>query len=375
MAMCTKGSGTNSVNPPVSRCRARVTTRWRAHERGCSIAPNMIVTFERRPTAWAARCASSHCSVLTLSGQSTARTSSSRISAAVPGRVLSPASRSVDEVLGERHPRAPGALGHLEGGEGVDVDPLRAGPDRLDHVEVVVAVEARVDATLEADLGRALRLGLGHPAGDLLQLEQVRGAAQVERQRALGEGAEPALERADVGVVDVPVGDEGDRVAHDLGPQLVGQLGDRPHLRPRRREQRDDLVLADLLAARAPRPGPRRPRPVAEAGRETGRGRAAPAARRRRPSTTRRRGPRPSASERSRTKNRMLVVEPALGFERELGVDREAGRERVAGRLGRRLEAFERRPGPLGVHVVGRHRRDPAPVVDPGRRAGPRGRR
>ena len=31
-----------------------------------------------------------------------------------------------------------------------------------------------------------------------------------------------------------------------------------------------------------------------------------------------------------------------------------------------RLEAFERRPGPLRVHVVGGHRRDPAPVVDPG---------
>ena len=40
----------------------------------------------------AVRCASSHSSVVILSGQMTARTSSSRISAAVPGRLRSPAS-------------------------------------------------------------------------------------------------------------------------------------------------------------------------------------------------------------------------------------------------------------------------------------------
>ena len=67
---------------------------WRAHDTGCSTAPNMMVTFERSPTRWAVRWASSHCSVLILSGHRMARTSSSRISAAVPGRVLSPASFS-----------------------------------------------------------------------------------------------------------------------------------------------------------------------------------------------------------------------------------------------------------------------------------------
>ncbi len=72
--MWTKGSGTNSVNPPVSRCRSRVRMRWAAQLRGCSTAPNMIVTFERSPTACAARWTSSHWSVVILSGQSTART-------------------------------------------------------------------------------------------------------------------------------------------------------------------------------------------------------------------------------------------------------------------------------------------------------------
>ena len=34
MAMWTKGRGTNSVKPPVSRCRARVRTMWRAQRPG-----------------------------------------------------------------------------------------------------------------------------------------------------------------------------------------------------------------------------------------------------------------------------------------------------------------------------------------------------
>ena len=38
------------MKPPVSRCRARVARMWRAQDRGCSIAPNMMVTFERSPT-------------------------------------------------------------------------------------------------------------------------------------------------------------------------------------------------------------------------------------------------------------------------------------------------------------------------------------
>ena len=88
--MCTNGSGTNSVKPPVSFCSVAG-----AHEVAGDVhrpldVPNMIVTFERSPTECAVRCASSHSSVLTLSGQMTARTSSSRISAAVPGSVARP---------------------------------------------------------------------------------------------------------------------------------------------------------------------------------------------------------------------------------------------------------------------------------------------
>ena len=56
-------------------------------------------------------------------------------------------------------------------------------------------------------------------------------AAQVERERALGEGAEAALEGADVGVVDVAVAHEGDDVAHRRAG--AGRRPPRPPAAPR----------------------------------------------------------------------------------------------------------------------------------------------
>ena len=50
----------------------------------------------------------------------------------------------------------------------------------------------------------------------------------------------------------------------------------------------------------------------------------------------------------------------------ELGVHGQARRQHVSGLFGGGPQQVERRPGPLGVHVVGRDRRDPAPVVDAG---------
>ena len=153
--MCTNGSGTNSVKPPVSFCSVA-----RPHEVAGDVhraldVPNMIVTFDRSPTECAVRCASSHSSVFTLSGQMTARTSSSRISAAVPGSVARPASFSFEQVVAQRHVEPAGAFGHLERGEAVHVDlgrDLLHGPG---DVDVVVAVEVGMDAALQAHLGRA----------------------------------------------------------------------------------------------------------------------------------------------------------------------------------------------------------------------------
>ena len=76
--------------------------------------------------------------------------------------------------------------------------------------------------------------------------------------------------------------------------------------------------------------------------------------------------PSPSASLRSRTAKSRPGCEPAVGLERVLGIDREARGQHEAARLGDRPQTVERRPRALGVDVVGRDRRDAAPVVDAG---------
>src|ERR1019366_512838 len=126
---------------------------------------------------------------------------------------------------------------------------LGTGAYRLEHFEVVVAVEVRVDATLKADLGGTGVLCLHDAPGDLVELEQVGAATKVQRQRTFGERAELALERADVCVVDVPVHHEGDHIADRPSPQLVRDFGDRDDFATPGGEQLDDLVLADLLTS------------------------------------------------------------------------------------------------------------------------------
>ncbi len=93
-SMCTYGSGTNSVMPPVRSCRSRRASRCRAQWPMRSTWPNMIVDVVESPISWAVAIVDSQAAVSTLSGQIMRRTSSSRISAAVPGSVARPASRS-----------------------------------------------------------------------------------------------------------------------------------------------------------------------------------------------------------------------------------------------------------------------------------------
>ena len=94
-----------------SRWRSRATTRWRAQERGCSTAPNMIVTFERSPTECAVSWTSSHCSVVDLVGAQH-RCGPRRRGSRRPCPGASRARRrSEGEVLGQRQPERRGALG------------------------------------------------------------------------------------------------------------------------------------------------------------------------------------------------------------------------------------------------------------------------
>ena len=125
------------------------------------------------------RWASSHSSVLILSGQRMARTSSSRISAAVPGSVRRPGVHEPPQVVGERLAEPLGALGDLERGEPVDVDVRRGVLHRPGDVDVVVAVEVGVDAALQAHLGGAELDASTDPSGDVVEREQVGRARRL----------------------------------------------------------------------------------------------------------------------------------------------------------------------------------------------------
>ncbi len=63
-------------------------------------------------------------------------------------------------------------------------------------------------------------------------------------------------------------------------------------------------------------------------------------------------------------------VEPPVGVEGELRVEGQPGREREATGLGGPAQDAQVGPGPLGIHVVSGHRRDPAPVIDARRHQG-----
>ena len=139
------------------------------------------------------------------------------------------------------------ALGHLERGEAVHVDLRRDLLHGTRHRQVVLAVEVGMDAALQAHLGGAAVDRFHHAPLDLLVVEEVRAAAEVQRQRTLGERAEPALERADVRVVDVAVAHEGDGVADGIDAELIGDRGDLEEVGTARAEERDDLVDADLV--------------------------------------------------------------------------------------------------------------------------------
>ncbi|OPY37549.1 MAG: hypothetical protein A4E40_01383 [Methanoregulaceae archaeon PtaU1.Bin059] len=87
-----KLSGTNSVNPPVSSWISLMISRCRARSSTVSQWPYMMVAVDGIPREWASLIIRTHSAVDTLPGQITARTPSTRISAAVPQRDPRPAS-------------------------------------------------------------------------------------------------------------------------------------------------------------------------------------------------------------------------------------------------------------------------------------------
>ncbi len=257
--------------------------------------------------------------------------------------------------------------------EAVDVDVGAGGPDGLPWPRRCSSRRrSRGGCRPAGDTSVAPQLGgLADPPGDVVQGEQVGRAPQVERQRALGEAAELALERADVGVVDVAVADPGDRVADEAR----GAGRRRPRRRPptsRPRAANRATISSSPGAWPAAIPSSTsRMRPRAPARRACGTsvggstdgpavpGGVAPAdlhdlgaacrssmaslirSGKNAPGSSR---PMPSASDRSFTGEVEGGVDPAGRVGDEVGVDREAGASSEAGGLGGSAEDVEGRP-------------------------------
>ena len=247
--MCTNGSGTNSVKPPVSRWSSRTASRWRAQFRGPSTWPNMIVLFERRPDLVRG---SVHLEPLRGRDLVRADDRADLVVEHLGGGARErgePLVAEALEVVAQRDAERRGALPDLERAEGVDVQLGHGVLDRADDRDVVVAVEAGMDPALEADLGGAALPGLDGAPDDLRVRDEVGLAAQVRRELPLREGAEAAAEVADVRVLDVPGDDVGDR--RRRSPRAGARRRRRRRAgapRPRARKSRTISVLAELVA-------------------------------------------------------------------------------------------------------------------------------
>src|SRR5512134_3856850 len=92
--------------------------------------------------------------------------------------------------------------------------------------QVGAARETRMDAALQAHLGRAACDGFRYALGYLAHLQLVAGPAERACTAALGKSTEAARITADVRVVDVAIDDIRDVTADRSGPQLVCRTHD-----------------------------------------------------------------------------------------------------------------------------------------------------
>ena len=139
------------------------------------------------------------------------------------------------------------ALPDFEWRERVDVDLGLGCLDGAQHFEVPLAGEARMDPTLQTDLGAAALPGLDRTTGDLAGLQQIGGAAEVLGEAPLREGAEATAEIADVGVVDVAADDVGDVVADTVAAALIREPRQERDLGAARVEQRLGVFEVEQL--------------------------------------------------------------------------------------------------------------------------------
>jgi len=140
------------------------------------------------------------------------------------------------------------ALRDLQWRKGVEVHVRDRRLDVAADGEIGLAAVIGMNAALKADLRRASRPRFGGAADNLFEREVVRRAAQGLMRLALGEGAERAAVRADVGVVDVAVDDIADDVAACLSAKRVGCADNAAVVGVARREQAHDLRRVEARA-------------------------------------------------------------------------------------------------------------------------------
>src|SRR2546430_6362396 len=125
------------------------------------------------------------------------------------------------------------------------------------NVEIFGAGVARMDAALHANFGGATRPRLAHAPFDLAERDIVRPTAQRLAHLAFREGAKPAFEITDIGVVDITGDDVGNDVTIGDLPQLVGRRAHRGELVAAAAIQPHDVGFAARVAGPCPRPNGR----------------------------------------------------------------------------------------------------------------------
>ena len=290
-----------------------------------------------------------------------ARTSSSRISAAVPGSVLKPASLSLarNERIGRPSVAAPCVTS--KGREGVDVHIRDRRLDGAANGEIGLAAVIGMNAALQAHFRRAPLPGFAGAADNLVEREIVRNAAQRLMRLALGEGAERAAIGAYVGVVDVAVDDVADGVTARRLAKLIGCCDHAAVINVARCEQPHDLGFVQAGAALSAlddaldrgihdtrmnhgrrRRDFRAGRPIVVARKTLG------------------------VTEAARLRGD-LRPGPGVKIARVSGVYRQAVHEKLAGSGGALGKLGDRWPRRFRIDVIRGDRRDPAPIIDASR--------
>ena len=182
------------------------------------MCPYISVEVVRMPQRCAVRMTSTHCAVESLLAERMWRISSSRISAAVPGKRPKPVVAQHGEIVGQRHAGEFDAVDNFHRRKGVDMHARHGVLDRAKNVAIVKLGKIVRQTALNADFGGAKLPGFDRLLRHLIERQEVG----VGLARAAAEGAEFASHETDVGEIDVAVDYVGDDVAGEFGAQQVG---------------------------------------------------------------------------------------------------------------------------------------------------------